>query len=157
MGKIFYNTFKDEHIGTISVASQNDKLCYIGLNEKLDYTFDAKSNAQIISELKEYFAGKRTKFTVGMIFLNGSDFQKRVWQALLKIPHGQVVSYKDLAEMVGCPNGFRAVGNANGKNPLPIVVPCHRVIGADGRLGGYSGGLAIKRHLLNLENVKIKD
>jgi O-6-methylguanine DNA methyltransferase len=157
MGKIFYNTFKDEHIGTISVASQNDKLCYIGLNEILDYTFDAKSNAQIICELKEYFAGKRTKFTVGMIFLNGSDFQKRVWQALLKIPHGQVVSYKDLAEMVGCPNGFRAVGNANGKNPLPIVVPCHRVIGADGRLGGYSGGLAIKRHLLNLENVKIKD
>jgi len=101
-------------------------------------------------ELDEYFCGKRKRFTFRMKSL-GTPFQNRVWQALKKIPHGQVVSYQFIALQMGEPKSSRAVGMANSKNPLGIVVPCHRVIGKNGKLVGYAGGLKRKRWLLKHE------
>ena len=103
-------------------------------------------------ELDEYFAGRRRDFTVPLSLEGqGTDFQRRVWQALRAIPYAHTQSYAELAAAVGCPRGARAVGQANHHNPLAIVIPCHRVVNAGGGLGGYAGGLAVKRQLLALE------
>ncbi len=102
------------------------------------------------NQLEEYFAGHRRQFTLPLD-LRGTDFQLRCWQALLAIPYGETRTYAEIAQAVGCPRGFRAVGMANHDNPVAIVVPCHRVIASDGSLGGYGGGLDTKRWLLELE------
>ena len=102
------------------------------------------------SELEEYFAGKRREFTFPLD-LRGTEFQKACWRALLAIPYGETRTYADIARAVGKPNAFRAVGMANNRNPIAIVVPCHRVIASDGTLCGYGGGLDVKRKLLELE------
>ena len=101
-------------------------------------------------QLDDYFAGRRTDFDLPLD-PNGSAFQKKVWQALRKIPFGQTRTYRELAQAIGAATAFRAVGLANGKNPLSIVVPCHRVIGSDGSLTGFAGGLQAKAALLALE------
>jgi len=101
-------------------------------------------------ELAEYFAGRRRVFAIPLA-LRGTPFQKRVWEALRRIPYGATTSYREIARAVGSPAAMRAVGAANGSNRLAIVVPCHRVIGADGTLTGYGGGLARKHALLDLE------
>jgi methylated-DNA-[protein]-cysteine S-methyltransferase len=111
---------------------------------------DAAPLAQARKELEEYFAGKRRAFDVPLA-PRGTAFQLQVWQALREIPYGETVSYGELARRLGLPAGARAVGLANGANPLPVIVPCHRVIGADGSLTGFGGGLPIKRALLTLE------
>ncbi len=108
--------------------------------------------AQIERELTEYFAGKRKVFDTPVV-LTGSPFQSTVWQALQKIPSGETCSYAELAKRIGRPTAVRAVGRANGDNRLSIIVPCHRVIGADGALTGYGGGIARKQKLLDLEHV----
>jgi methylated-DNA-[protein]-cysteine S-methyltransferase len=102
-------------------------------------------------QLSEYFAGKRTRFELPLVEPRGSEFEKKVWQALKEIPFGKTKSYLDLAKMIGSPKASRAVGAANGKNPLSIVVPCHRVVGADGALTGFAGGVETKATLLTLE------
>ncbi len=102
------------------------------------------------NELLEYFDGKRRQFDIPYK-LNGTDFQRKVWSALCEIPYGETRSYKDIAISVGNPKASRAIGMANNKNPLHILVPCHRVIGASGKLVGYAGGLAMKEHLLTME------
>jgi len=101
-------------------------------------------------QLTQYFDGTRRQFSLALQ-PNGTPFQQQVWQALLQIPHGQTISYGELAQRIGRPTAARAVGAANGANRLPIVVPCHRVIGASGRLTGYYGGIDLKRGLLALE------
>ncbi len=101
-------------------------------------------------QLREYFAGERTGFDLELV-LDGSAFQRRVWGALRDIPYGQTVSYGQLADRIGQPSASRAVGLANGKNPIGIIVPCHRVVGADGGLTGYGGGIERKRYLLDHE------
>ena len=106
-----------------------------------------------VSQLDEYFAGKRHDFNLPLA-PNGTEFQRRVWGALETIPYGQTVSYKYIAEKIGCPKGSRAVGMANHNNPISIVIPCHRVIGASGKLVGYGGGLDIKAKLLSIEGIK---
>jgi methylated-DNA-[protein]-cysteine S-methyltransferase len=103
-----------------------------------------------VDELDEYFHGERRVFTIPLD-LRGTPFQKIVWNALLKIPYGAIPSYSDIAEEIGRPSAVRAVGLANNRNPVPIIVPCHRVIGRDGSLTGYAGGLDIKRRLLDIE------
>ena len=103
-----------------------------------------------LSELEEYFAGKRREFTFPLD-LRGTDFQRACWRALLAIPYGETRTYADIARAVDKPNAFRAVGMANNRNPIAIVVPCHRVIASDGTLCGYGGGLDVKRKLLELE------
>ncbi len=102
-------------------------------------------------ELREYFAGQRRSFSVALDFV-GTDFQKRVWQALVAIPFGETRSYGQLARQLGNANATRAVGAANGRNPISIIAPCHRVIGSNGKLTGFAGGLETKRFLLNLES-----
>ena len=101
-------------------------------------------------QIMEYLDGRRQEFDLPLAFV-GTDFQKKVWKALTAIPYGQTAVYGALAEAVGCPGGARAVGMANNRNPLPILVPCHRVVGAKGQLTGYAGGLEMKRFLLDLE------
>jgi methylated-DNA-[protein]-cysteine S-methyltransferase len=115
-----------------------------------DWVVDASPFRLAIAQLDEYFAGKRRQFDLPLA-PRGTEFQRRVWRALREIPYGQTVSYGELARRIGKPNASRAVGLANGANPLPIIVPCHRVIGADGSLTGFGGGLPIKRTLLALE------
>lgn len=105
---------------------------------------------QARTELEQYFAGTRKHFDV-KLDINGTPFQRLVWQTLLTIPYGKTISYKQLAVLVGNPQASRAVGAANGKNPLWIIIPCHRVTRSQGDLGGYAGGVATKTFLLNLE------
>ena len=102
-------------------------------------------------QLGEYFAGERRRFDVPLA-LSGTPFQERVWRRLMAIPYGETISYDELARRTGCKGGQRAVGRANGDNRIAVVVPCHRVVRADGALGGYGGGLERKRRLLELES-----
>jgi len=113
-------------------------------------TIQGQILAQATTELQEYFAGTRSVFTVPLA-PQGTAFQQQVWHQLRQIPYGATCSYSDIAAAMGKPQAARAVGSANGKNPLCIIVPCHRVIAADGSLGGYSGGLQLKLRLINLE------
>jgi len=106
---------------------------------------------EVEGQLKDYFAGKLKKFTVKLDFV-GTDFQKKVWQALTTIPFGETRSYAQIAEQVGSPKAVRAVGAANGRNPISIIAPCHRVIGSNGKLTGFAGGLEAKALLLGLES-----
>jgi methylated-DNA-[protein]-cysteine S-methyltransferase len=102
------------------------------------------------TQLRDYFAGRRTEFDLPL-GLEGSSFQRRVWAALQQIPYGETISYGELARSIGQPSAARAVGLANGRNPIGIIVPCHRVVGSDGSLTGYGGGLARKQQLLDFE------
>ncbi len=102
-------------------------------------------------ELTEYFNGKRTEFTCRTLFIGGTEFERMVWNALKDVPYGETRTYKWLTERTGRPQAFRAAGRALGKNPIPIIVPCHRIIEADGTIGGYSSGIEIKRRLLEIE------
>ncbi len=111
---------------------------------------DQAAFADVVEQLHSYFAGELTRFEV-TLELRGTEFQRRVWHALVEIPYGETRSYGQLAERVGSPGASRAVGLANGHNPVAIIVPCHRVIGADGSLTGYGGGLERKQVLLALE------
>ena len=111
---------------------------------------------EAVTQLEEYFEGERTEFDLPLE-VAGTGFQRDVWLALSEIPYGKTVSYGELAEMVGRPKAFRAVGQANGSNPIPIVLPCHRVVASGGRIGGYGGGLPMKRRLLALEGVVLPD
>ncbi|MEJ5112229.1 MULTISPECIES: methylated-DNA--[protein]-cysteine S-methyltransferase [Erwinia] len=104
-------------------------------------------------QLNEYFAGTRTTFTMTLDFV-GTEFQKKVWQALVAIPFGETRSYADIAREIGNPKAVRAVGAANGKNPISIIAPCHRVIGSNGKLTGFAGGLEVKAFLLKIETAK---
>jgi methylated-DNA-[protein]-cysteine S-methyltransferase len=101
-------------------------------------------------QLQEYFAGERTAFSVRLDFA-GTEFQRRVWSALLTIPYGETRSYAEIARQIGSPEAVRAVGAANGRNPISIIAPCHRVVGSNGKLTGFAGGLEAKAHLLALE------
>ena len=104
-----------------------------------------------VQELSEYFEGKRSSFSVP-ITLQGTEFQKRVWEALRRIPFGATISYGEQARSLGQAGAVRATGTANGRNPIAIIVPCHRVVRSDGTLGGYAGGLGVKTSLLELES-----
>ena len=152
--------------GTLLLGSFGDKLCLCDwqvekhrdhvdnrLRRLLDAEFFDGSSAVIdtaIAQLDEYFAGTRQEFNVPVLFA-GTDFQKKVWDALLTIPFGNTVSYREIARRIGIPKAVRAVANANGANSISIFVPCHRVIGSDNTLTGYGGGLAAKEFLLKLE------
>jgi methylated-DNA-[protein]-cysteine S-methyltransferase len=149
--------FLDSPIGRLRLVSDGEHLVKIefenqysgdeAANESSDPVLEASAR-----QLKEYFAGKRRKFDLPLAAA-GTDFQRSVWAALAAIPYGELRSYRDIAQSIAKPKAVRAVGAANGRNPLPIVVPCHRVIGADGSLTGFAGGLEAKTFLLELEGV----
>lgn len=126
----------------------------ISADELLKHEFGHEQNicilVQTVKELDEYFGGTRHHFDVSMTPC-GTEFQRQVWQALSQIPYGQTISYKELAQRVGRANAFRACANANGKNPISLIIPCHRVIASGGGIGGYTGGVDIKRTLLDFE------
>ena len=146
----------------VFLAASADALCgaVFSRNERqlpAGYSAEARDDAhpvlrQAVTELAEYLAGQRRSFSVAFE-LEGSEFQCRVWEQLMKIPFGEVRSYADIAAALGNPKAVRAVGAANGRNPLPIFVPCHRVIASNGSLAGYSGGVEIKALLLRIEGV----
>lgn len=127
----------------------------IGKTTTLHPTTSKDTSAQRVlvatrKQLAEYFAGKRTLFTIPLD-LRGTEFQIQSWKALGRIPYGTTISYGEQAQSIGNPKACRAVGSANGKNPIPIIVPCHRVVAADGSLGGFALGLKMKKQLLDLE------
>lgn len=136
--------------GLLSAEFDYDRQRLATARTKSDWIESDKALVETRRQLDEYFAGKRTDFTVPLD-LRGTDFQLRCWNALIEIPYGKTCSYADLARKVGSPRGFRAVGMANHDNPIPIIVPCHRVITSDHKLGGYGGGLDVKEKLLELE------
>ena len=153
--------------GELIIGTRDDKLClcdwrYRKIRESIDKrirklanaTYTEKSSAVIertIAQLDEYYLGKRKEFDIPLLML-GTDFQKSVWDALIAIPFGQTASYLQLAEKLGKPKAVRAVANANGANAISIMVPCHRIIGSNGALVGYAGGIKTKEKLLNLEH-----
>ena len=134
----------------IAVLWENDdpnRVKLVELTQNLDHSILNETEKQLI----EYFAGQRTQFNLPLEF-QGTTFQKSVWSALLNIPFGETRTYKDIAESIGNVKAVRAVGAANGKNPISIIAPCHRVIGANGKLVGFAGGLENKQILLKLES-----
>ena len=153
-----YFTYIDTPVGKLMLAGCDDHgLRYIAFQcgkgamaPKPEWKQAAAPFRGAERQLREYFQGKRTAFDLPL-HPKGTPFQKAVWQALMRIPYGETRSYGDIARAVGRPNAVRAVGLANGRNPLPIVVPCHRVIGAGGKLVGYGGGLPVKQALLDRE------
>jgi methylated-DNA-[protein]-cysteine S-methyltransferase len=153
-----YYTYIDTPVGTLMLAGCTDHglrhvafQCGKGaMAPKPEWQQSAAPFRDAERQLREYFQGRRTTFDL-RLHPKGTPFQKAVWKALTKIPYGQTRSYGEIARSVGRPTAVRAVGLANGRNPLPIVVPCHRVIGASGQLVGYGGGLPVKQALLDLE------
>ena len=138
-------------IGDIFIsADENFLLSVQFVNHNFIENKENKIIRQTIKQLDEYFNGKRKKFELPLN-PKGTEFQKKVWQQLMKIPYGKTATYKDIATLIGNTNASRAVGNANNKNPIAIIIPCHRVIGSNNKLTGYAGGLDKKEKLLNLE------
>ena len=147
--KITYMSF--ENI-SLEIITENDKLKGINFVESCkETTKDDSFQKEIKKELMEYFEGKRKVFGIPLE-VEGTEFQKKVWTEMAKIPFGERMSYGELAEKSGCPKGARAVGLACNKNKIPIIIPCHRVVGKNGNLTGFAGGLDIKAQLLKLEN-----
>lgn len=145
-------------LGTITLAGTEDYITHIDFSEHGLSELPEKESPTLalgLRQLQEYFDGKRTTFSLPLAPA-GTDFQQRVWTALLAIPYGETRSYKDIALAVESPKAFRAVGGANNKNPISIVIPCHRVIGADGALVGYGSGLGNKTWLLRHEKAQEK-
>lgn len=135
--------------GLSGILWENDKPNRVRLNpQKEDINHPVLLEAE--QQLNDYFAGKRKSFSVPLDFM-GTAFQKKVWEALLAIPFGETRSYAQIARHIGKPDAVRAVGAANGRNPISIIAPCHRVIGSNGKLTGFAGGLEVKAYLLGLE------
>lgn len=151
------HTVTDSPIGPLTLVGDDDGLCGVYMEAQRHRPGDAEFGARVdtgfddvIAQLDAYFAGKRTEFDLSLA-PSGTSFQQQVWAALRDIPYGETVSYGELARRIGKPSASRAVGLANGRNPLSIVVPCHRVVGSGGDLTGYGGGIERKRYLLDHE------
>lgn len=159
----------------MSLTIKGDKLCLLDwfddktnqlsakLHEPITFTSidemsgnDQKFAQFIMQELDAYFNGTLRMFSIPLDVSHGTAFQVKVWQTLMDIPYGQTISYKELATQVGNPNAFRACANANGKNPISLIIPCHRVIASDGGIGGYTGGVHIKKTLLDFEKRQVR-
>lgn len=151
MNKVIKKYFYQTPVGKLYISEKDEKICRVSFSD--DILADVCKTDLIeetYKQISQYFLGNRKNFDIPII-LEGTKFQKKVWKALLTICYGQTVSYKDLAEMIDSPRAYRAVGNANNKNKIMIIVPCHRVVGSKGDLTGYSGGLDLKKFLLDLE------
>ena len=148
----------DTEIGRIKISEKEGKI--IGLvfsDSKKENEIEKETDyiRRTYLQLKEYLSGKRKSFDIEIEMI-GTEFQKKVWKELLNIPYGETRSYKDIATAIGNKKACRAVGNANNKNPIAIIVPCHRVVGSNGSMTGYAGGLDIKENLLKIEKYNIK-
>jgi methylated-DNA-[protein]-cysteine S-methyltransferase len=157
---VFYTTFESP-VGLLLLAGESNALRRVSFESSrrsappgADWKLDKEPFAEVIRQMQAYFRGELQEFDLPLA-LEGTEFQLRVWNALRAIPYGETVSYAQLAERTGNPKAVRAVGLANGSNPIPIIVPCHRVIGSDGSLTGFGGGLSTKKRLLELENKQL--
>ena len=141
-------------IGELAIADNGKAITELYFKNKIDLEGKNIEETELIkkafNEFKEYLSGARKSFDISLE-PEGTEFQLKVWEALKSIPYGETCSYKDIAEKVGSPKAYRAVGLANNKNPISIFIPCHRVIGSNGKLIGYGGGLDVKEFLLKLE------
>jgi len=147
----------DTPIGRLGIGETDGAISRILFEGQTDEGYESRETEVIkaaAQELYEYFAGERKIFDMPLV-PEGTPFQKSCWNALMAIPYAETRSYKDIAGAVGNPKGFRAVGMANNRNPIPIVVPCHRVVGSDGSLIGFGGGLPTKQFLLDLEKENV--
>jgi methylated-DNA-[protein]-cysteine S-methyltransferase len=156
-------TYLETPVGTLLIAGDDESV------RRIDFPKDGKARTpqpdwtesqkgpvgKAVKQLREYFAGKRADFDLPLA-PDGTEFQRTVWRNLQDIPYGETISYGELAKRVGNPKASRAVGAANGQNPIPIVIPCHRVIGSTGKLTGFGGGLPTKEALLTLETKQLK-
>lgn len=147
--KTYYNTT----LGIIAITTEDDYVTNISFEKEFIETAETLTNRMAYQEISEYLEGSRKVFTL-KYRLGGTAFQKRVWQELCNIPYGEVISYQELATRIGNEKASRAVGSANHRNPLPIIIPCHRVIGKNNKLVGYAGGIDIKAKLLEIEKSK---
>jgi len=163
MEKIYYSSFYSPLLKEVFVASTSKGICMVDFvtSEKaflkeLKNSFpgeivrDDRKNSRVLDQLEKYARGELKHFDCSLD-LCGTPFQMKVWRALGKIPYGRTRSYQEVAKAIGHPKAFRAVGNANGRNPIPIILPCHRVIESNGGLGGFGHGLKVKRQLLDFE------
>ena len=152
-----YYQVVESPIGKLLLAGNDEALCQVhfhggrdSIGPQAEWEKNDTPFREAVRQLKAYFAGKLQTFELSL-HLEGTEFQQTVWRALQEIPYGETWSYGQLARHIGKPQAMRAVGAANGRNPIPIIIPCHRVIGADGTLTGFGGGLPIKKKLLELE------
>jgi len=148
-----YAAIMNTALGSLLIKANNSAITSIHFLQDNETVPELLGNAltnQCVSELSEYFAGKRNRFDVPLA-PNGTKFQQSVWSALSDIPYGKTCSYGEVAKKLGNPKAARAIGMANNRNPIPIIIPCHRVLGSNGNLTGYAGGLENKSYLLNLE------
>ena len=153
-------SYYESPIGELALVGDEDKLIILGwagedLPEDATLCADGQESPVLLrtkQQLDEYFAGTRREFDLPLAPA-GTEFQRKVWDALCTIPWGETRSYGEIAAQVGNPKGSRAVGGANNRNPIAVVIPCHRVIGSSGKMVGYRGGLGIKEHLLKLEGI----
>jgi methylated-DNA-[protein]-cysteine S-methyltransferase len=160
IGAIFYTTFESP-VGPLLLAGDCQALRSLSFKSskrsappRAHWKLNTEPFAEVIRQLQAYFRGELKEFDLPLA-MEGTEFQLRVWNALRAIPYGETISYAQLAERIGNPKAVRAVGLANGSNPIPIIVPCHRVIGSDGSLTGFGGGLPTKKLLLELENKQL--
>jgi methylated-DNA-[protein]-cysteine S-methyltransferase len=163
METIHYSSFNSPFLKKVFVASTEGGVCMVDflkseevflrrLKEKFPGKIirDDRKNRNVLNQLKKYLEGELQRFDCKLDF-KGTPFQKKVWSALAKIPYGQTRSYKEIARAIGHPKAFRAVGNANGQNFIPLIIPCHRVIESNGGLGGFGHGVKVKKQLLDFE------
>jgi O-6-methylguanine DNA methyltransferase len=163
METIHYSSFNSPFLKKVFVASTEGGVCMVDflkseevflrrLKEKFPGKIirDDRKNRNVLNQLKKYLKGELQRFDCKLDF-KGTPFQKKVWSALAKIPYGQTGSYKEIARAIGHPKAFRAVGNANGQNSIPLIIPCHRVIESNGGLGGFGHGVKVKKQLLDFE------
>jgi len=151
MKGVYYDTFKSP-VGVLYTVFSSGYLTAISFKKPVNVPYRPGSAPRgFMSQMRDYFEGSRVTFNQRIRFLKGTAFERRVWMALRDIPYGETRTYKWLAERIGMPRAARAVGRALSKNPIPIVLPCHRIIESDGSMGGYSSGIDVKRRLLEIE------
>ena len=162
---MFYSWIEDTPIGRLLIAGSDDAVKFVAFDDRIsvkrqnppieEWEEHDKPFREVTRQLRAYFAGQLQEFDVPLA-ADGTDFQKRVWNQLTEVPYGETVSYGEIAKAIGQPTASRAVGMANGRNPISIIVPCHRIIGSSGKLVGYGGGLQRKTTLLQLEGVSVE-
>ncbi|WP_040635082.1 methylated-DNA--[protein]-cysteine S-methyltransferase [Mycolicibacterium phlei] len=159
MAELRFRTM-DSPVGMLTLAGRDGRVMHLRMTDQTyepsrdGWIPDERAFPEAVEQLEAYFAGELSEFDLELELV-GTDFQRRVWAALLTIPYGETRSYGEIARQIGAPGASRAVGLANGHNPISIIVPCHRVIGANGSLTGYGGGLERKRLLLDMEKRRV--
>ena len=148
--KITYFKYKDVKL---KILTENKQIKEIEFSDKFIETNEDDFSKKLKKNLLDYFEGRSKEFNFELC-IEGTEFQKKVWSEMIKIPYGETISYGELAQRVGCPKGARAVGMACNKNKIPIIIPCHRVVGKNGKLTGFAGGLQTKEFLLKIEGEK---